>query len=205
MAERCALGDGAEALLSVTIPERPGSFLEFCGALGHSSVTEFNYRFNGSKDARVFVGVKLEEALEQLTSRLHKRDYRVTDLSGNEVAKLHLRHMVGGLLPSTERERIVQFDFPERPGALLEFLTVLAGRWSISLFHYRNHGSAHAWVLAGFLVPESDDAAFAAFLEETGYRFADQTGNLACTDFLAPPESLRPALGQAVKAVTGGG
>ena len=205
VAERCALGDGAEALLSVTIPERPGSFLEFCGALGHSSVTEFNYRFNGSKDARVFVGVKLEEALEQLTLRLHERDYRVTDLSGNEVAKLHLRHMVGGLLPSTERERIVQFDFPERPGALLEFLTVLAGRWSISLFHYRNHGSAHAWVLAGFLVPESDDAAFAAFLEETGYRFADQTGNLACTDFLAPPESLRPALGQAVKAVTGGG
>jgi threonine dehydratase len=203
VAERCALGDGNEALLSVTIPERPGSFLEFCRALEHSSVTEFNYRYNGSADARVFVGIKLQEPLERLGSRLEDCGYRVSDLSGNEVAKLHLRHMVGGLLPSTERERIVQFDFPERPGALLEFLTVLAGRWSISLFHYRNHGSAHAWVLAGFLVPESEDDAFAAFLDETGYRYADETGNLACTEFLAPPEALRPALGQAVKVIPG--
>ncbi len=193
--ERCFLGDGSEALLSVTIPERPGSFLQFCKAVGHSSVTEFNYRNNGSPEARVFVGVKLQDSLGQLTERLEGNGYPVTDLSDNEIAKLHLRHMVGGLLPSADRERILHFDFPERPNALLEFLTVLAGRWSISLFHYRNHGSAHAWVLAGFLVPEEDDDGFQSFLEETGYRFVDVTGNSACTEFLATPEALRPALG----------
>ena len=123
------MGDGSEALLSVGIPERPGSFLDFCRALGSSSVTEFNYRNNGSKDARVFVGVKLEEASKTLQKRLVDADYEVTDLSDNEVAKLHMRHLVGGCLPSTDRERIYRFDFPQRPGALLEFLTVLAGRW----------------------------------------------------------------------------
>jgi threonine dehydratase len=191
--ERCALGDGSEALLSVGIPERPGSFLEFCRTLGASSVTEFNYRNNGGPDARVFVGVKLEEASEVLQARLTERGYAVTDLSGNEVAKLHMRHLVGGCLPSTEREKIYRFDFPQRPGALLEFLTVLAGRWSISLFHYRNHGAAHARVLAGFLVPEADDRAFHRFLEDTGYRFVDETDNPACTEYLATPAALKAA------------
>ena len=129
--ERCALGDGSEALLSVTIPERPGSFLEFCKILGNSSVTEFNYRANGSKNAQVFVGVKLQENSMNLMQRLRDAGYQVIDLSNNEVAKLHLRHLVGGCLPSTERERIYRFEFPQRSGALLEFLKVLAGRWSI--------------------------------------------------------------------------
>lgn len=183
--ERCALGDGNEALLAVTIPERPGSFLEFCRTLGDCSVSEFNYRNNGTPDARVFVGVRLRESEATLEDRLGDRGYEVIDLSRNEVAKLHLRHLVGGCLPSGERERLYRFEFPERPGALLEFLTVLAGRWSISLFHYRNHAAAHGRVLAGFLVPEADEDRFHAFLDETGYHYTDETDNPACQAFLA--------------------
>ncbi|MEJ2535192.1 MAG: threonine ammonia-lyase, biosynthetic [Gammaproteobacteria bacterium] len=183
--ERCSLGDGNEALLAVTIPERRGSFLEFCRALGESSVTEFNYRNNGTKDARVFVGVRLREPSRHLQGRLAGQGYEVIDLTGNEVANLHLRHLVGGCLPTAERERLYRFEFPERPGALLEFLTVLAGRWSISLFHYRNHAAAQGRVLAGFLVPHADDERFHAFLQETGYHFVDESENPACREFLS--------------------
>jgi threonine dehydratase len=183
--ERCALGDGSEALLAVTIPERAGSFLEFCRLLGRSSVTEFNYRHNGTPDARVFVGVRLREPVADLVAHLVEAGYDVTDLSGNEVAKLHLRHLVGGGLPVSAREVLYRFEFPERPGALLEFLTVLAGRWSISLFHYRNHGAAQGRVLAGFLVPEGDDDAFDVFLREAGYHFVNETDNPAYREFLA--------------------
>ncbi len=192
--ERCALGEGKEALLAVTIPERPGSFLEFCQILGESSVTEFNYRFAGNRNAHVFVGVRLEESSRQLQAKLSDAGYGVKDLSDNEVAKLHLRHLVGGRLPSSECERLYRFEFPERPGALLEFLNVLAGRWSISLFHYRNHAAANARILAGFLVPEEDEDAFHQFLEETGYRFNDETENAACLDFLSAPEAMRQPL-----------
>ncbi|MCW8925586.1 MAG: threonine ammonia-lyase, biosynthetic, partial [Xanthomonadales bacterium] len=197
--ERCALGEGKEALLAVTIPERPGSFLEFCETLGQSSVTEFNYRFAGKREAHVFVGVRLEEPAGRLQARLEEAGYGVQDLSGNEVAKLHLRHLVGGRLPSSQRERIYRFEFPERPGALLEFLKVLAGRWSISLFHYRNHAAANARILAGFLVPEGDEDAFHRFLDDTGYPFTDETDNAACEAFLAAPRSLL----QPLKTVVG--
>jgi len=192
--ERCALGEGKEALLAVTIPERAGSFLEFCQILGESSVTEFNYRFAGNRNAHVFVGVRLEESSQHLQSKLAEAGYGVKDLSNNEVAKLHLRHLVGGRLPSSELERLYRFEFPERPGALLEFLTVLAGRWSISLFHYRNHAAANARILAGFLVPSEDKVAFHQFLEETGYRFTDETDNAACLDFLSASETMRQSL-----------
>jgi len=198
--ERCALGEGSEALLAVTIPERAGSFLQFCQALGESSITEFNYRNNGSAAARVFVGVRLREASEHLQGRLAGQGYEVLDLSRNEVAKLHLRHLVGGCLPSSEHERLYRFEFPERPGALLEFLTVLAGRWSISLFHYRNHAAATGRVLAGFLVPLGDEHAFHQFLEDTGYRFIDETDNDAYHAFLSAPEVMR---GTGVKVATG--
>ena len=197
--ERCALGDGKEALLAVTIPERPGSFLEFCQILGQSSVTEFNYRFAGNRNAHVFVGVRLKESSGRLQAKLNDAGYAVKDLSNNEVAKLHIRHLVGGRLPSSERERLYRFEFPERPGALLEFLNVLAGRWSISLFHYRNHAAANARILAGFLVPSEDEDAFHQFLEETGYRFTDETENAACLDFLSAPDALR----QSLKTVVG--
>jgi threonine dehydratase len=189
--ERCALGDGSEALLSVTIPERPGSFLEFCRSLGSSPVTEFNYRHNGTGNARVFVGVRLKDSVNVLQGRMEKLGYEFIDLSGNEVAKLHLRHLVGGRLPVEERERLFRFEFPERPGALLEFLEVLAGRWSISLFHYRNHGAAQARVMAGFLVPEPDDVAFHQFLDDTGYHYIDETDNPACKDYLSTPDAIR--------------
>ncbi len=201
--ERCALGDGSEALLSVTIPERPGSFLEFCRTLEHSSITEFNYRFSDDHEARVFVGIRLLESSADLQRRLQSRGYKVIDLSDNEVAKLHLRHLVGGCLPSSARERLYRFEFPQRPGALLEFLSVLAGRWSISLFHYRNHGAAYARVLAGFLVPESDDQAFHQFLLDTGYRFVDETDNPACREYLSTPASIRDDDRQRFAAVGG--
>ena len=196
--ERCALGDGKEALLAVTIPERPGSFLDFCQILGECSVTEFNYRFAGKRNAHVFIGVRLEESSRHLQTRLVESGYAVKDLSNNEVAKLHLRHLVGGRLPSSERERIYRFEFPERPGALLEFLNVLAGRWSISLFHYRNHAAANARILAGFLVPDEDEAEFHQFLEETGYRFTDETENAACMEFLAAPPAMQNQLKTAI-------
>lgn len=189
--ERCAIGEGTEVLLAVTVPERAGSFLEFCRILGESSVTEFNYRFAGKRHAHIFVGVRLHETPEHLLRRLSDAGYPVKNLSDNEVAKLHMRHLVGGRLPTDDVERIYRFEFPERPGALLEFLTVLAGRWSISLFHYRNHAAANARILAGFLVPDGDEDAFHRFLEETGYRFNDETHNSACLEFLMPPSSVQ--------------
>ncbi|MDH4019362.1 MAG: threonine ammonia-lyase, biosynthetic [Xanthomonadales bacterium] len=192
--ERCALGEGTEALLVVTIPERAGSFLEFCRTLGESSVTEFNYRFASRKHAHIFVGVRLQESSSHLQEKLIKGGYGVQDLSDNEVAKLHMRHLVGGRLPSSECERLYRFEFPERPGALLEFLAVLAGRWSISLFHYRNHAAANARILAGFLVPAEDEDAFHQFLEETGYPFIDETENVACLEFLSAPPDMKAAL-----------
>jgi threonine dehydratase len=199
--ERCALGDGSEALLSVTIPERPGSFLEFCRCLGSSPVTEFNYRHNGTGNARVFVGVRLKDTVQVLQGRMENLGYEFIDLSGNEVAKLHLRHLVGGRLPVGERERLFRFEFPERPGALLEFLEVLAGRWSISLFHYRNHGSAYGRVLAGFLVPEEDDEAFCRFLEDTHYRSSDETENIVYQEFLSTRDELKQADQQKLHAL----
>lgn len=189
--ERCALGDGSEALLSAIIPERPGSFLEFCRLLGASPVTEFNYRHNGTGNARVFVGVRLKDPVQVLMKRMHKFAVEVIDLSGNEVAKLHLRHLVGGRLPVGERERLFRFEFPERPGALLEFLEVLAGRWSISLFHYRNHGSAFGRVLAGFLVPAHEDQGFHQFLADTHYQYVDETDNIIYQEFLSNHDALR--------------
>lgn len=195
--ERCALGEGKEALLAITIPERSGSFLEFCQILGESSVTEFNYRYAGNNNAHVFVGVHLEERSRHLQDRLADAGYGVKDLSSNEVAKLHLRHLVGGRLPSSEHERLYRFEFPERPGALLGFLNVLAGRWSISLFHYRNHAAANARILAGFLVPPEDEEAFHQFLVATGYHFIDETENAACQDFLSAPEAMRSPLRKA--------
>jgi threonine dehydratase len=191
--ERCAVGEGTEALLAVTLPEKAGTFLEFCRVLGESSVTEFNYRYAGKTNAHIFVGVRLKESSSHLQKRLVDSGYCVKDLSDNEVAKLHMRHLVGGRLPSSDHERLYRFEFPERPGALLEFLTVLAGRWSISLFHYRNHAAANARILAGFLVPPEDEHTFHQFLNETGYRFTDETHNVACEEFLAaPPAMQRP-------------
>ena len=186
IAERAEVGEQLEMLLAVTIPERAGSLLDFCRCIGERSVTEFNYRYAGKADARIFLGLELREGAEDRAatiSRLVERGYPVVDLSDDELAKLHIRHMVGG--PAGARnERLFRFEFPERPGALLGFLTHLSGRWNISLFHYRNHGSAYGRVLMGIQVPVADYAAFDRFLGDVGYRYREETENPAYRVFL---------------------
>ena len=186
VAERAELGEGREALLAVTIPERPGAFRAFCGALGARVVTEFNYRLSGRDQAQIFVGVATRSHHEgdELAARLRDLGYETADLSGNEMAKLHVRHMVGGRSPAVRSERVCRFEFPERPGALLEFLDALGGRWNISLFHYRNHGADFGRVLTAFEVPEPERAEFDAFLAGLGYRFQLDEHNDAYRRFL---------------------
>lgn len=186
VAERAEVGEQREAILAVTIPERPGAFREFIEVVGARAITEFNYRFAPRSQAQIFVGVQLARAGQRaaLVAELVGLGYAVADLTEDELAKVHVRHMVGGRAPEATDERVYSFTFPERPGALLEFLTHLHGRWNISLFHYRNHGSAHGRVLAGFQVPPGDGAAFAAFLAGVGYPAVDMTANPAYRLFL---------------------
>ncbi len=186
VSERAELGEGREAIFAVIIPERAGSFHQFCTALGKRVVTEFNYRYADPDQAHVFVGVRIRDAEERfsLADSLRLRDYAVTDLTDNEIAKLHLRYMVGGHAPELDDERLIRFQFPERPGALEHFLARLAGRWSISIFHYRNHDASHGRVLAGFRVPEHEAATFARFLETLGYHYIEETDNPAFQIFL---------------------
>ncbi|HEY5789181.1 MAG TPA: threonine ammonia-lyase, biosynthetic, partial [Gammaproteobacteria bacterium] len=188
VAERTELGAQREALLAVTIPERPGSFLAFCDALGERSITEFNYRFDDPQQAHVFAGVRLRgdpgEKLA-LVADLAQRGYPVVDLSDNELAKIHVRHMVGGHAPQVADEILYRFEFPERPGALLRFLSGLGRRWNISLFHYRNHGDAYGRVLVGIQVPAAERTALAGFLDELGYPRWEETGNPAYRLFAA--------------------
>jgi threonine dehydratase len=187
VAERAELGEGREALLAVTIPERPGAFRAFCAALGPCVVTEFNYRLSGRDQAEIFVGVstRSRQEGERLAAHLRGAGYETADLSGNEIAKLHVRHMVGGRTPHVAAERLCRFEFPERPGALLQFLDALGGRWNISLFHYRNHGADFGRVLAGFEVPEDERSAFEAFLSGLGYRYELDENNEAYRRFLS--------------------
>jgi threonine dehydratase len=187
IAERTKLGEQREALLAVEIPERPGSFHAFCRAIGERDITEFNYRYADAERAEVFVGVELSGGRvegRQLAQGLRAAGYAVADLSDNELAKLHVRHMVGGTAPQLADEVALRFEFPERRGALLKFLTDIGSRWSFSLFHYRNHGSDYARVLAGLLVPAEDRDEFFAHLETLRYPFRDETGNPAYRRFL---------------------
>ena len=186
VAERAAIGEQREALLAVTIPERPGAFRSLCRALGEHSVTEFNYRYGGSEQAHVFVGVGLsgrQSEREGVMNDLRNAGFEVADMTGNELAKLHVRFMVGGRA-SMPDERLFRFEFPERPGALARFLESIGGRWNISLFHYRNHGAAFGRVLAGLEIPAQDGEEFARFLEELGYPVVEETSNLAAGLFL---------------------
>jgi threonine dehydratase len=186
VAERAAIGEQREALLAVTIPERPGAFRSLCRALGEHSVTEFNYRYGGLEEAHVFVGVGLSGRhleRESVMNDLREAGFEVADMTGNELAKLHVRFMVGGRA-SMPDERLFRFEFPERPGALARFLESVGGRWNISLFHYRNHGAAFGRVLAGLEIPAQDGDEFARFLEELGYPVVEETSNLAAGLFL---------------------
>ncbi|MBI4887095.1 MAG: threonine ammonia-lyase, biosynthetic [Acidobacteria bacterium] len=186
VAERAEVGEAREALLAVTIPERHGAFREFCAAIGKRVVTEFNYRLSGRARAHIFVGIATQSRQDgrALAAMLNAGGYETADLTDNETAKLHVRHMVGGHAPDVRHERLCRFEFPERPGALMEFLDKLGGRWNISLFHYRNHGADFGRVLAGFEVEEPDLPAFRAFLEGLGYPYTAEHDNPAYALFL---------------------
>lgn len=188
VAERTDVGEQTEALLAVTIPEKPGAFLDFCATLGRHSITEFNYRYADHNDAVIFVGVKLggQAAKEVLLNQLDAGGYVVEDLSDNEMAKVHTRYMVGGHAPAASNEVLYRFRFPERPGALEQFLRQVSGRWNISLFHYRNHGAAYGRVLVGLQVPPEQRDELAATLKTLGesYPYQDETDNPAYRLFL---------------------
>ena len=187
IAERAEIGEHREALLAVTIPEVPGSYRRFVQLLGKRSITEFNYRYSDPAEAHIFVGVQLREGeheKQQIIGMLRGHGYPVLDMSDNEMAKLHVRYMVGGRTSGLENELIFRFQFPERPGALLKFLNGLSGSWNISLFHYRNHGADYGRVLAGIQVPDTDLPKLKRSLDELGYPYWDETKNPAYDCFL---------------------
>ncbi len=186
VAERAEIGEQREALLAVTIPERPGAFRALCRGLGEHAVTEFNYRYGDVEAAHVFVGVGLSGRASErqaLVERLQHDGFDVVDMTGNEMAKLHVRFMVGGRA-SLPDERLFRFEFPERPGALMRFLESVGARWNISLFHYRNHGAAIGRVLAGLQVPAEDQGELDGFFERLGYRWVEESKNPARSLFL---------------------
>lgn len=187
VAERAEIGEAREAVFAVCIPEQRGSFRRFCELVGDRNVTEFNYRIGDPQRAYVFVGVQIgqrEEATE-LAERFRSAGFDTLDLTDDELAKLHLRHLVGGHSPLAVDERLYRFEFPERPGALLRFLSSMRPDWNISLFHYRNHGADFGRVLVGMQVPARDDAAFGRFLADLGYPATDETNHPAYRMFLA--------------------
>ena len=188
IAERAAIGEEREMLLAAEIPEEPGSFRRFCESLGRRSVTEFNYRYGDDATARVFVGVALRDGAAErarIIARIGESGFPVVDLSDNEMAKLHIRHMVGGRTAGIENERLFRFQFPERPGALLDFLDAIGTDWNISLFHYRNHGSDYGRILTGIQVAPEDAAELETHLAELGYPHWDESDNPAYRMFLA--------------------
>lgn len=188
IAERAELGEHRERLLAVTIPERPGSLMRFCEILGRRAITEFNYRYAADDEAHIFVGVEVEDAEHgrpALLAALEGSGYAVLDLSDDEMAKQHVRYMVGGRAAHAVDEVLYRFDFPERPGALTHFLAHMGRKpWNISMFHYRNHGSAYGRVLMGLQVPTGERAGFLAFLDDVGYGYREETANPAYRMFL---------------------
>ena len=186
ISERAEIGERREAVIAVTIPERPGSFKAFCAAIGARNVTEFNYRFADSSQAHVFVGLQIADSTEltETVETLTQLGYVTIDLTDNEVAKLHVRHMVGGKAHHVASETIINFQFPERPGALMNFLQRMGERWNISLFHYRNHGADFSRVLVGMQVPAGDSGEFERFLAELEYPYTDESANPAIGMFL---------------------
>jgi threonine dehydratase len=186
VAERAEIGEKREAVMAVTIPEVPGSFKKFCRLLGDRSITEFNYRYSDPKQAHIFVGVAIHDRNEssRLVQMLQTQGLGALDLTDNEVAKLHLRHLVGGHAPQAEHEQLYRFEFPEKPGALMKFLDTMGHDWNISLFHYRNHGADYGRVLVGMQVPPADKAEFKAFLDNLGYPYWDESDNPAYRLFL---------------------
>jgi threonine dehydratase len=186
IAERAELGEHREAVFAVTIPETPGAFKTFCRLLGNRNITEFNYRYADASQAHIFVGVSVQSTGEpaEITRALDAAGLKALDLTGNEMAKLHLRHLVGGHAPQAQNEVVYRFEFPEKPGALMNFLESMGHNWNISLFHYRNHGADFGRVLVGMQVPPEEKAAFEQFLRQLGYPYWDESDNPAYQLFL---------------------
>ena len=187
VSERADIGESGEVILGVTIDEKPGSFKKFCSIIGKRSITEFNYRYSSEKSAQVFVGVKTTKGYEErkdIISRLKKSKYKCYDLTDNEMAKLHIRYMVGGTSKNAKNERIYRFMFPEIPGELLNFLNAIGSKWNISLFHYRNHGADFGRVLIGLQVEENDLASLERHFSSLKYEFYNESGNVAYRQFL---------------------
>lgn len=187
VAERAELGEKREAIIAVTIPEQPGSFKAFCEAIGKRQITEFNYRYHQDGEAHIFVGVQTHpenDPRAALVENLRSQGFPVLDLTDNELAKLHIRHTVGGHAAAVPDECVFRFEFPERPGALFNFLDKLGGRWNITLFHYRNHGAADGRVMAALQVPEDERHLLTPALDAIGYPYWDETDNPAYTLFL---------------------
>lgn len=187
VSERAEIGEQREALFAVTIPERPGSFKSFCQVIGKRGITEFNYRYSDETEAQVFAGVQLRDGLnerKQLMKKLKTKKYPVLDMTDNEMAKMHVRYLVGGRA-ALQDEVLYRFEFPERPGALLDFLTRIGTRWNISLFHYRNHGAAYGRVLVGLQIPVSETSQLTRYLDTLGYPYWEESDNPAYRLFLS--------------------
>lgn len=186
VSERSELGEGNEAIFAVSIPEQPGSFRKFVNILGERNITEFNYRYGDPKVAHIFVGIQTSGVRDigQISSELTAAGLPNIDLSNDEMAKVHLRYMVGGRSEKVGNERLVSFEFPERPGALVRFLNRMQTDWNVSLFHYRNHGADYGRVLVGIEVPPQDNDVFGRFLDGLGYAYEEQTDNAAYRLFL---------------------
>lgn len=186
IAERTEFSERREGIFSVEIPEQAGSFRQFCTILGRRNITEFNYRYTNKENAQIFVGIQLKQPDDRqaLVQLLQEKNYRVVDMTDNEMAKTHVRHMVGGRSPDLEDEVVYSFEFPDRPGALMNFLNKLGGRWNISMFHYRNHGAAYGQVLAGLQVPTNERDDLEEALVQLAYRFKNETDNPAYRHFL---------------------
>lgn len=186
IAERAEIGEQREALIAVTLPEQPGAYRKFLSLIGVRNITEFNYRFNDQKEAHVFVGIQVASRAEslKLIEQLRRHGYQTLDLTEDEMAKSHIRHLVGGHSPQLEHEIVYRFEFPERPGALMNFLNQMSAGWNISLFHYRNHGADYGRVLVGMQVPPSEMNGFKIFLKNLGYPHWNETSNPAYKLFL---------------------
>ncbi len=180
ISERTEIGEEREAIIAVKIPERPGSFKKFIQALSKRNITEFNYRYADASEAHIFVGVQIPEGgvgRQDLVDTLTAQGYEVLDLTDNDMAKAHIRHMVGGRVAGLANEKVFRFEFPERPGALMKFLMSLGSRWNISMFHYRNHGAAFSRVLMGVQIDDAQLPELRTMLDTVGFRYWEETEN----------------------------
>jgi threonine dehydratase len=186
VAERAEFGERREAIFAVTIPERPGSLRQFCECLGKRNLTEFSYRIADEKEAHIFVGLQIENRADaaKLAQTFETCGFTTIDLTDDELTKLHLRHMVGGRSLLAERELFYRFEFPERPGALMKFVSSMSPKWNISVFHYRNNGADYGRIVVGIQVPPHEMEAWQAFLDTLGYSYWDESHNRAYKLFL---------------------